>query len=479
MVENPILDGEPKASKKSKLLPKPLCRAVYRIFLAGLILSPIVVSDSSYLTPLLPESIPIATPIPEDRYLASFVPYDGYDGEELSVKFWFSDGTEFMPDMGVVEEMKEKAISSGEPQILAMFSKMNDPFYRPDADFLEGHPILPDLPEDVLSEEELAVNGVKIIQAPNTSLHIRKQAFEEGGPLAELTGKGGSEKLTIVLVNGPVVAKGFMGDPRYDGVRNILPNSYGSVEEYRLKKIKEFKSDLESLRKKLARDPYALSLYSILELKSFIYAYENGIVTDNQLLERKWAEFEGCTGWYGTGLWENLGLKRYSNRTILIAVGQRESVSKQVVYFDSNGQLSSRSIGPQLMNGSSGRSNYPDEYQSYPNPGNFAINPEASPDNPNSYLYGFWRPGEILRHEIGHDMLIAQAANEGKKPDRSEYYTDVEAMRGIQEASVKWEESGHTDNSGYYFVFSLPDDRGGGYILTENQNSPSNAPREL
>jgi hypothetical protein len=39
-------------------------------------------------------------------------------------------------------------------------------------------------------------------------------------------------------------------------------------------------------------------------------------------------------------------------------------------------------------------------------------------------------------------------------------------MDGISRAWKKWVDSGYKDDSGYYFVFSLP---GGGYIMTKHK----------
>lgn len=102
---------------------------------------------------------------------------------------------------------------------------------------------------------------------------------------------------------------------------------------------------------------------------------------------------------------------------------------------------------------------------------------DASPDKPESYPYGAQTAGLTLRHESAHDEFIAQKFMKGEAPHYSEYDTDMKAMETIRNAWERWERSEFTDNSGYYFIFSLPE---GGYILTENK-SPTNstAPEKL
>ena len=135
-----------------------------------------------------------------------------FAGGRINVKFGIPTGyTLFDGSPGVfnpqeVISLKEKAISSKEPQILAIF-----PFYGLSFVFgdhynpkhPEQHQELQNLPEDVLSDSELLGKGVEIIQSDKTHLHIRKRAFEEDGPLADFNST--HRKLTIVLVDGPAV----------------------------------------------------------------------------------------------------------------------------------------------------------------------------------------------------------------------------------------------------------------------------------
>lgn len=409
------------------------------------------------------ESLPVSPPILENNSIYQDIVLDT---EGFPVEYLSADGNINSFDLSEIKEIQQEAVNSGEPQILAMFPSENKTYYansqRTDDNFLEKHPVLSDLPEDVLSEEELAANGVRIIQADNTILHIRKQAFEEGGPLAELANQHGSEKLTIVLVDAPLLARIFMKDKRYDEVRDIIPFSQENLEEYRLEKVKELQSKLVFLRDKSDKEENGSSGFfneQLLFLKMEIYAYENSIITDEQLFMKKSSKSLGAVGKY-------FGGENYTDRTIFVAVGHENLGSTmKVFYFDANGKFG---LASTVFHIGSGIDFTPNLNQSCPDPDGFYLNPEASSDDPGSRPYGAQSPGLTLGHEVKHDELIAQAVKEGRERNYSEYDTDTEAMQRIRDAWGKWEESGFTDNSGYYFVFSLPLEEGGGYILTRN-----------
>lgn len=467
--------------EKSRNTRPKLLRGV-RIVLTGGLILPLLAACAPPPNTSIPEPTPASASNSELFYQDNLV----LNNEGLPVRYMLEDGTVGSFDVNQVREMRQKAISSGEFQVLAMFryspTKYSDAYYQkqpPDTGSKE-HPVLLDLPRDVLSEEKLAANGVQIINTDNTSLYIRKQAFEEGGPLAELAGKGGSEKLTIVLVDGPAVARVFLeGNPKYAGVIDLLPNFRDNVNEYRLEKVKELKAQLELLREKFNNATEMAANYSgnqhrMLALKEEIYAYETGVITDKQVLEEKAVEDSPyIAGKYvvnGTSfnpevkIGSTIAYKAnpHNDRTIFVAVGRPgvAGFTKKVVYFDPNGNVF---LDSDTVAGKSGKNFTPDSSESYPDPKNYRIDPKASPDDPNAYLIGASTAGFVLRHEVEHDVKIAQAIIEGKEPDYSEYNTDNETALGLGKASKKWVESEYTDNSGYYYVFRLRDGR---YILT-------------
>ena len=101
-------------------------------------------------------------------------------------------------------------------------------------------------------------------------------------------------------------------------------------------------------------------------------------------------------------------------------------------------------------------------------------NPNVSADNP--YIYEGSNIGLTLEHEEVHRETLNTRPYE-KVND--EMLTDLEAGRRLSMAFQKWEESGHTDNSGYHFIFSLTPEKGGGYILVNNNQQKKNQPHNL
>jgi|WetSurMetagenome_2_1015567.scaffolds.fasta_scaffold05765_3 hypothetical protein len=441
-----------------------------------------------------------------DVYLRINVAFDK-DNSEIPVKYKIpadfpTEGEEVFLDKNTVKNIRDKAVSSGEPQIFAILPReLQTPWVYYSDNSTENpkhkleHPVLSNLPEDVLSEQELAANGVKIIQSDKTNLYIRKQAFDEGGPLAELAKGHGSEKLTIVLIDSPFVDREFMKDKKYDGLRELVPAEL-DVNSYRVEKINELKTDLKAyteylrngatdktqieayisdLRKKLIdagndsatveeQTKYQVSEY-VLEAKYEILAYENKIITDDWI---KANELPNAVGRYIQG---EATEGKYLNRTIFVAVGwdKYNLLISDIIYFTPDGKVAVRGMTSRDLLGNNGLGfsaiYHIKKSQSCPDPGAYLANANVFPKPQNPSVGGPPWPGRAVNHEIRHDIDIGQAINEGKEPDYNEYNTDLEAMRDTGKASDKWKNSGFTDNSGYPLVFSLPPEQGGGFIL--------------
>jgi hypothetical protein len=189
-----------------------------------------------------------------------------------------------------------------------------------------------------------------------------------------------------------------------------------------------------------------------LENKLIYFALDNDIV-----------KLPGPSGWYKKGIATE---GKYLDRTIFVAVGgyKDEKLSMKAAYFDSDGNFCSKQVTYDKATPA-----FLDNTQSCPDPNDFTFHPEVS--SPNDYPYGAQTVGQTVEHETRHDVKDAQAINEGKTPDVFEYNTDMEAMQYIREAREKLEKSG--DDSGYPFVFSLPKEQGGGYILTKAPENKS------
>lgn len=407
----------------------------------------------------------------------------GIDKEGLPVSWILSTGEEVYFDKEEIRKLREKAISSKEPEIIKIFpssatKKGTGIVYKPSLE----HPKLTELPKDVVGEEELKKRGIEIIQADNTFLYIREGAFVKGAPLEAF--KNIRRKLTIVLVNFPVISSNFMQDSKYDSVRNYLHDYYippsehrKQINEYISRQIASRKDNLEYIRRiakttNISADDFESDMTGI---KAYIYMYESGIIPDKQILEVIAAEKDLLP--YGTYIKEPYPIQSSpieKMSVIFIAVGKNDITSfksgDKILFFNQNGNFSVRDLGatPFLYD-----DRRPKAYQGEPNPKDFIVTEVTDPRYSYAVPAGSGYPGFALRHEIAHDELGTQRIDRDEIPNFSEYDTDMKAMEGIRSAWKKWEKSGFTDNSGYYFVFSLPE---GGYILTKNPSSGSSAP---
>lgn len=406
--------------------------------------------------------------------------------------YFLPDGKRITFDKEWVEQLRKKAISSGEPQVIVAFpaevrGDIKDTWKNYAA---PEHPQTKDLPEDILSEKQLKEKGVTIIQPPRnqTKLHIRKGAFEDG-PLADLNNQ--KRKLNIVLIDGPFIAHRFLQEERYDKFRHFIPpeniNNLVKIEKASLRdSIDYYRKQLNKFR--LSPGNGAKASFAELDLvdaKSKLMIFESGKLTNEQIAKLV-PPRNAPVGQYfepyskgpvnvpiitGSVLSElekdnskdnNDKIVPTDEANVFLCVGEPDTLQQVTLFFTSDGNYEMR-VEPF----------YPLPYsrptpsQTHPNPETFRINPNASKEN--SYLYSSnISTGFALRHELAHDKLINQQWN------RSEYDTDIAAMETIRKAWEKWVKSGYGDNSGYYFVFSLPSKWGGGYILTRHNKPPNN-----
>lgn len=378
----------------------------------------------------------------------------------LPVKYTLN-GKEVKFDTEQMKRLKAEAITSGEPQIATVILldnaiQRNKGNYGSESDYSVEHPKTNNLPGDVLSEEELASRGVSIIQVPDiTTLYIRKGAFEEGNPLAAFS--NGSRKLTIVLLDGSVIDQKYLTDPKYKDLVNSIPQENRSVKDRRDFMVGNAVSNIDGIREaiKKLRDsnkPIDSALEDLLfEQKKIEYRYKN-VMTDDQIKKEYFDPQAQGNHFLSKG-----------NTTIFISLGGH-TYNQVTVYIDPNGF---GRIRAETISGSEGHLS---RRQTYPNPADFTRDPSASPDKPLSYPYGAQTPGLVVRHELAHDLLESRLT-----PVYSEYMADEIAMEEIRKAWDKWQKSGYKDNTGYHFVFSLPPQAGGGYILTRAKYLPSSA----
>ncbi len=451
--------------------------ALFLLFSSGNIENPINPTSAHEPTPA---SAP-AKLSPEQNYILVGGPNKLFLNQEgLPLKYATEDGKEIFFDIGEMRNAKAQAISSGEPEVAALITDHSKSIQHDGYNMHSiEHPEVPDLPDDVLSEKELNNKGVGIVQADNTNFYIREGAFAKGGPLEAFNSTG--RKLTIVLVNAPVLSEYLLDDPKYTEFIKFLPEEVRkkeSIDEYRARKINSLKDELNLSRIKKQAESSG-SNNTILDIKYALRQYKD--MTNEEILLEMALDSTNIEGKYSPILIETVSQSSGSeitrkrsvdNSVIFIAVGgSKIGQNNKVVYFTPDGKLRSFTSSGAGYN----KDNSPNQIQTHPNPKRFTIL-SGGPTNSRSYVYGGVTAGQRARHEFGHDKLVAQEFLKGNEPDYSEYNADVIAMEGIESACETWEKSGFTDNSGFHFVFSLPPEQGGGYILTKNRQSNPNTP---
>ena len=378
-----------------------------------------------------------------------------------------------------MRSMKDRAMQSGEPEIIDMVrlypgsvpwhgEKRREKFTQKNS---EQHPPTPELPRDVLPEAELQKRGISILQAESTKLYIREGAFVSGEPLSAFNSTG--RKLTIALLDTPVVSEVGLTSYKYNEVRHRLSDTETqhtpAIQKFRQGELFVTVNALKSIREAIARQTLTdgpidkntgLSLieHNIFLCKQQPYLFN--LMSDSEaltLIVSKGMLRTGLIGGYFPPS-SDQGLA-----VIFLAVGStRPAIDAITFYFTPRGEFKTKELSGLELAGNNVTPS-PTREQSYPDPKDFVERVYVPAIRSDYYPYGPQTAGQSLRHEVAHDKLIMQTNG---KPNFREYDTDIQAMKGIEGAWEKWVNSGFRDNSGYYFVFSLPE---GGYILTQNQ----------
>lgn len=418
----------------------------------------------------LPAELPTPFSVGPDFDTKSVLAFEGFDihlnADALPVRWvdWKGIAHEF--DLKTMRALKEKALASGEPEIIDLIPVNSEiKTSSTSTHFEKAHPILKELPGDVMTDEELEARGVKIVQADRTKLYIREGAFDEGQPLAGVRKDDPNRTLTIVLFDGEFVSPFYMQDERYLPFAYSMPRSGVDALYFRSEKIEESRKKLDEQRvdpglfgdrradsllaekSKLFHYTYVASNYELLEQAAYEFEIEKNKVDDDN--DKKVAR-----GSYATNIFTG-------NATIFLAAGTDDEQDKKYlrVYFDGSGQV----VVDKFVKLGISKLLYFQRKDSFPDPELFMRDPSANCDN-GKYPYGAQSIGNSLWHEGFHEKGFGQ---EGLLKN-CEADVDNAAMDGIEEAWEKWEISGYEDNSGYPFVFSTPD--GDGYILTATED---------
>jgi hypothetical protein len=414
----------------------------------------------------LPTDIPATntpeTPSPKSEYQGGITL--NYNDEGTLVSYQTKSGETVAVDPEKIKALKETAATTHETQIIAVLDEPKPIETKKDFEQTDEKPIVSELPKDIVSDEELSLRGIKIIQTPGgTKLSIRKAAFNDGELLGNYKTKG-DQKLTIVLVDNGYLSTTAMDDSRYDNYKDIIKKNEAEVYTYRQTNIARFEGYLETTRTELQKaiignDPETAELLdlTLLSIKLQILKYQQA--TDAQI--RIEAGITDMAGLYCT-------YSADGHPIIYIAVGNTEitetNQNSKIILIDPKGQIQ---IQEELISAVN-LNLQPTLEQSFPSPDDFKSNSDTAPSLPgetpdNSYLYGGQSAGFAFRHELEHNLKIVQNPTGDPSFDQSEYRTDQAAMETIKKAYDNWISNG--DNSLYYFVFTNPD---GSIILTNN-----------
>ncbi len=321
------------------------------------------------------------------------------------------------------------------------------------------------LPEDTLSEQELAVRGIDIIPTPNfhghwVKLHLRRGAFMKGELLEDYK-EDSRKKLALVLVPGPIVDRDYLQDSRYNRVRNIVPqvNWFSVIDRYRKLRIAYHNSEIVLIRQEMAAkfktiipslEQQADYMDLIVNEKISLALYEKALSeTDlkNELIfmppRKEQINFQPAAGvYYPKGLGDG-------HPVIFLAVGHDHIPKKAylAITVSEKGKFSFKiSTRYGMVSGT--------EYRPEDNPINpyrITLNPDPDAQSRGDYLILSRNWGEVAIHELVHNQ---------KK--LNEYWTDMITLSNLLRAYGKFRLE--QDTSIYYIVFETEK----GDLLSEN-----------
>lgn len=392
-----------------------------------------------------------------------------YEKDGLPAKLVTQNGQEIKIDSEKMKAAREKAIKTGEIQIIGPL-KITTPYTFESS---PAHPLNKTLPKDTLSTDELAKKHVYIIQSPKTNLYIRSGAFETGGPLEHLAGR--NKNIVIVLVDSNYLSMDALKDTRYDGVRNVAKQRTIDLDTVaiRREKVESFKNAaakaqerLNELKDKKDADPLEkrATEAGLIQAKAMIFALENGLIKDEDLASQEIASNENLKP--VSGLHSSLSFitlpsgEKIPASVIFISVGDKKPQERTgVLYCDASGKCGLADVTSPYRTWDL----TPRPSETHPDPSKYERNEKASPSDPSSYPYAGQSAGLTAEHEFAHEITYS-----------NEYETDMLAIQRLTDAWDKWVKSGFKDDSGYPFILSYPD-FGGGYIYTflpGEENSP-------
>lgn len=427
--------------------------------------------------------------------------------EGLPKRYTFRDGRVQIVDYAKAQEVRERAIKNKEPEILDVLvtPSLESPLpFTPSPE----HPRIVELPKDVLPEEELKTKGIEIIQSPKTNLYIRESAFKEGGIFESFN--SGQSKLAIVLVDGPVISTRYMHDSRYGQAREIIGKYFPDDEKSQLEKITEIEKTLVAQQSVLAGwegmkgriediasqkkdgkrvddfQEYFYNKYKDLLTPSILEEVKSEIVrlkterelysgADEALLERLLVPGNPLGLFVGSRDELNPYRGDSMGKPIIFVCTGKESreghLETVTTFFNTQGKLDLFD-SEYAISGSADLT--PRSHQTFPNPADIKMEPNSKPGD-HRIKIGVQEvsPGLILAHELGHWQLDEAALGQ------TEGGADEQLLKRFSEVWNKFKASGFKNDpeatSGYPFVFSILQEYGGGYVITENKKDGAKA----
>jgi hypothetical protein len=385
------------------------------------------------------------------------------DRDGLPRKVSTSQGELMELDRRLMQESRDRVLNRKEVEVAAVFGVWKEEWLPQVKMGGREHPQLKELPEDVLSEEELKTRRVEIYQDDSpTKLHIRASAFEPGMPLDFLAKEG--RQLVIAMVNGPILLGRYVTDERLQDV--IYNLDFGKVrlrggeeveatpETARLilaQKLSDIDNRIKEIRNQVGvgvwqgkKEGVRQGEEALLVTKIEKAALEQRVYTDEDLLLRNSVIRWGANGWY-----EGRPYRLGGKDLIFIAAGSRPERDLLSVYFDEEGEASLRRVKETGLD--------------YHN----SLKTMAATTHPNPAEIELKRlMGSAIRHEINHAEFDGSV--ESYQLDQNIHHEmDPHTTREIQEAWDRWERSdfGRQDplgDKGYCFVFETNE----GLVLT-------------
>jgi len=422
------------------------------------------------------------------------------DPQGMPVAYREGDGElqEFTQEEKIeMQYARTRALEMRELQVAFQHIRLNETFVRPST---PEQPWVTEVPEDLLSADELGAKGIRIINPPDPlapKLHFRSSIFSGNNMLepfdvlnANLPEEG-KLRITFVVVNAEVLEATYALSPEYEAVRQYLKVFRFKYNKLIEEKVMELQQRIDESKHQLETEP-DLEKRSVLDeaivrwrTQQYYYLHT---MSPAELFAEAVARHSQMIGQF-VYLSEDKGedgVRHLRDTYIFVALPDHTQTTSRTLtslYFDERGgaQLSELTLG-----GESGASS-PNIDESFPKPEKHLNTGFGTFEN-KYYKYDPATPGFVLRHEIAHLLLmevipelsklglleqsqlvehILQNASvkewidqygmqDGEiSPIPSEYITDVIAMLTLQFAEHKKHISG--DESEYPFAIEIPE----------------------